>query len=89
MDKLNSPEFCVRSVRWEGRGKKMVCTQKKDLLSLSLSYLEVEDDRPNEAECELGVAVHNVLASDVDQLDLLVPGRGMLFSTSFLDTILT
>ena len=89
MDKLNSPEFCVRSVRLEGRGKKMVCTRKKDLLSLSLSYLEVEDDRPNEAECELGVAVHDVLASDVDQLDLLVPRRGMLFSTSFLDTILT
>ena len=87
MDKLNSPEFCVRTVRLEGKGKKMVCTRKKDLLSLS--YLEVEDDRPNEAECELGVAVHNVLASDVDQLDLLVPGRGRLFSTSFLDTILT
>ena len=55
----------------------------------SFSYLEMEDDRPNEAECELGVAVHNVLASDVDQLDLLVPRRGRLFSTSFLDTILT
>ena len=38
------------------------------------SYLEVEDDCPNEAEGELGVAVHNVLPPDVDQLDLLVPG---------------
>ena len=36
------------------------------------SYLEVEDDGPDEAEGEFGVAVHNVLSSDVDQLDLLV-----------------
>ena len=36
----------------------------------------MEDDCPNEAECELGVAVHNVLPPDVDQLDLLVPGDG-------------
>ena len=39
----------------------------------TFSYLEVEDDCPNEAEGELGVAVHDVLPSDVDQLDLLVP----------------
>ncbi len=32
----------------------------------------MQDDGPDEAECELGVAVHNVLAPDVDQLDLLV-----------------
>ncbi len=38
----------------------------------ALSYLEVKDDGPDEAECELGVPVHNVLAPDVDQLDLLV-----------------
>jgi len=38
-----------------------------------LSYLEVEDDGPDEAEGELGVPVHDVLAADVDQLDLLVP----------------
>ena len=36
------------------------------------SYLEVQDDGPYEAEGELGVAVDNVLAADVDQLDLLV-----------------
>ena len=42
-------------------------------LEESVSYLEVEDDCPNEAEGELGVAVHDVLPSDVDQLDLLVP----------------
>lgn len=41
----------------------------KDLIS----YLEVEDDGPDEAEGELGVAVDDVLAADVDQLDLLVP----------------
>ena len=39
----------------------------------AVSYLEVEDDGPDEAEGELGVAVHDVLAADVDQLDLLVP----------------
>ena len=38
----------------------------------SLSYLEVEDDGPDEPQRELGVPVHNVLAPDVDQLDLLV-----------------
>ena len=38
-----------------------------------MSYLEVEDDGPDEAEGELGVAVDDVLAADVDQLDLLVP----------------
>ena len=38
-----------------------------------ISYLEVEDDGPDEAEGELGVAVDDVLAADVDQLDLLVP----------------
>ena len=42
-------------------------------LEESVSYLEMEDDCPNEAEGELGVAVHDVLPSDVDQLDLLVP----------------
>ena len=38
----------------------------------AVSYLEVEDDGPDEAEGELGVAVHDVLAADVDKLDLLV-----------------
>ena len=38
-----------------------------------ISYLEVEDDGPDEAERQLGVAVDNVFAADVDQLDLLVP----------------
>ena len=38
-----------------------------------MSYLEVEDDGPDEAEGELGVAVDDVLAADVDKLDLLVP----------------
>ena len=33
----------------------------------------MKDDGPDETKCELGVAVHNVLSSDVDQLDLLVP----------------
>ena len=33
----------------------------------------MEDDGPDEAEGELGVAVDDVLAADVDQLDLLVP----------------
>ena len=37
-----------------------------------MSYLEVEDDGPDEAEGELGVAVDDVLAADVDELDLLV-----------------
>ena len=36
------------------------------------SYLEVEDDGPDEAKGEFGVAVDNVLAPDVDELDLLV-----------------
>ncbi len=36
------------------------------------SYLEVKDDGPDETEGQLGVAVDDVLAPDVDQLDLLV-----------------
>ena len=48
----------------------------------SFSYLEMEDDRPNEAEGELGVAVHNVLPPDVDQLDLLVPGGQIVVRNS-------
>ena len=32
--------------------------------------LEVEDDGPDEAQRQLGVAVHDVLGPDVDQLDL-------------------
>jgi hypothetical protein len=32
----------------------------------------VEDDGPDEAEGEFGVAIYNVLAPNVDQLDLLV-----------------
>ena len=36
------------------------------------SYLEVKDDGPDEAEGQLGVAVHNVLSSDVDQFDFFV-----------------
>ena len=55
-----------------GKGKKI--GKKKIWKRVSpISYLEVEDDCPNEAEGELGVAVHDVLPSDVDQLDLLVP----------------
>ena len=38
----------------------------------TLSYLEVKDDGPDEAECQLGVAVHNVLSSDVDEFDFFV-----------------
>ena len=38
----------------------------------AVSYLEVEDDGPDEAEGELGVAVPDVLPADVDKLDLLV-----------------
>ena len=59
----------------KGKAEKIVCKSGK---LVSLSYLEVEDDCPNEAEGELGVAVHNVLPPDVDQLDLLVP-RGEIF----------
>ena len=59
----------------KGKEGKIVCKSGK---LVSLSYLEVEDDCPNEAEGELGVAVHNVLPPDVDQLDLLVP-RGQIF----------
>ena len=33
----------------------------------------MEDDGPDEAEGEFGVSVDDVLAADVDQLDLLVP----------------
>ena len=36
------------------------------------TYLKVEDDGPDEPECEFGVAVDDVLAADVDELDLLV-----------------
>ena len=36
------------------------------------TYLKVEDDGPDEPEGELGVAVDDVLAADVDELDLLV-----------------
>jgi hypothetical protein len=35
--------------------------------------LEVQDDGPYETEGQLGVAVHDVLRPDVDQLNLLVP----------------
>lgn len=59
----------------KGKEEKIVCKSER---LVSLSYLEVEDDCPNEAEGELGVAVHNVLPPDVDQLDLLVP-RGQIF----------
>ena len=37
-----------------------------------VSYLEVKDDGPDEPKGELGVAVHNVLSSDVDKFDLFV-----------------
>ena len=33
----------------------------------------MKDDGPYEAEGQLGVTVDNILASDVHQLDLLVP----------------
>ena len=32
----------------------------------------MEDDGPDEAECEFGVSVHDVLAADVDQFDFFV-----------------
>ena len=35
-----------------------------------LTDLEVEDDGPDEAQRQLGIAVHDVLGPDVDQLDL-------------------
>ena len=42
------------------------------LLNEDIPYLEVKDDGPDEPEGELGVAVDDVLAADVDELDLLV-----------------
>ena len=36
------------------------------------TYLKVEDDGPDEPECEFWVSVDDVLAADVDELDLLV-----------------
>ena len=63
----------------KGKEEKIVCKSGK---LVSLSYLEVEDDCPNEAEGELGVAVHNVLPPDVDQLDLLVPGGQIVVRNS-------
>ncbi len=36
------------------------------------TYLEVQDDRPNESERELWVPVDDVLPADVDDGDLLV-----------------
>ena len=63
----------------KGKEEKIVCKSER---LVSLSYLEVEDDRPNEAEGELGVAVHNVLPPDVDQLDLLVPGGQIVVRNS-------
>ena len=32
----------------------------------------MEDDGPDEAECEFWVAVHDVLSADVDQFDFFV-----------------
>ena len=63
----------------KGKEEKIVCKCGR---LVSLSYLEVEDDCPNEAEGELGVAVHNVLPPDVDQLDLLVPGGQIVVRNS-------
>ena len=63
----------------KGKEEKIVCKSGR---LVSLSYLEVEDDCPNEAEGELGVAVHNVLPPDVDQLDLLVPGGQIVVRNS-------
>jgi hypothetical protein len=31
-----------------------------------ISYLEVEDDGPDEAESQFGISVDDVLASDID-----------------------
>ena len=36
------------------------------------TYLKVEDDGPDEPECEFGVSVDDVFSPDVDELDLLV-----------------
>ena len=44
-------------------------TLKETCWSVS-AYLEVQDDGPDEAEGELGVAVHDLIAADVHQLDL-------------------
>ena len=38
--------------------------------TIYMTYLEVEDDGPDEAEGELGIAVHDILTADVHQLDL-------------------
>lgn len=32
----------------------------------------MKDDCPNEAQSQLGVAIHNIFRSDIDQFDLLV-----------------
>ena len=73
--KLRTWSLLLELCAWKKeRERRENCSNQQNLVSLS--YLEVEDDCPNEAECELGVAVHNVLPPDVDQLDLLVPGDG-------------
>lgn len=39
---------------------------------MSVTYLEVQDDGPNQTECELWVTVDDVLRPDVDQFDFFV-----------------
>ena len=40
------------------------------IIKISFSYLEVEDDGPNEPEDDGGTTVHDVGGVDVHQLDL-------------------
>ena len=61
---------------WHDRGcisSNKISTQIWETRKEPISYLEVEDDGPDEAEGELRIAVDDVLTADVDQLDLLVP----------------
>ena len=36
------------------------------------AYLEVKDDCPDESQCELGVPIDDVFATNVDQLDFFI-----------------
>lgn len=51
---------------------KWIGKKKNYLMRLVVTYLEVENDGPYEAKCELRITVDDILGSYVDELDFLV-----------------
>ena len=78
LENLKLPDLQQLLEKWHlCKLTKRECTKKKKklllncVLNMPLSYLEAQNDCPNEAKCKTIAAIHNVMCSHVLQMNSL------------------